>query len=98
MTEIEVIKQNKMEFLQFFRSKFPIFHLSNVFYLDIKYALKYYLRSNHFSVSDEELESLTETLINEMTKDGIFKRVSNNTWALNYPEFRTKTAGKPVSQ
>ncbi len=96
MKATEFAKQNKTEFLQYFHSKFPIFHLSNVFYLDIKYALKYYLLSNHFKVSDEELESLSVTLINGMASDGVFKRVSKNAWILNYPEFRTKTPGKPI--
>ena len=96
MTATEFTKQNRMEFLHFFHSKFPIFHLSNVFYLDIKYALKYYLSSNHFVVSDEELESLTKALVNEMVAEGVLKYVSNSTWTLHYPEFATKTPGKPV--
>lgn len=96
MTATELVKRNKTEFLQFFRSKFPLFHLSNVFYLDIKYALKYYLLTNHFRLSEAELEPVAETLINEMVSDGAFKQVSSGTWTLNYPEFRTKTPGKPV--
>ena len=98
MTTAEFLEQNKIEFLQFFHSKFPLFHLSNVFYLDIKYALKYYLLSNHSKVSDAELESLTRMLISRMVSDGIFKQVSTSVWTLNYPEFRTRTPGKPVPQ
>ncbi|HUI31017.1 MAG TPA: hypothetical protein VLX91_12455 [Candidatus Acidoferrales bacterium] len=98
MTALEFVKMNRRGFLQFFRSKFPIFHLSNVFYLDIKYALKYYLVENHFKVADVELETLAETLINEMVLDGLFKYISNGTWTLNYPEFRAKTPGKPFLQ
>ena len=96
MTEIDFIKQNKIQFLQYFHSKFPIFHLSNIFYLDIRYAVKYYLMSNNFKVSDVELDDITNVLINAMASDGIFKSVSAGTWMLNYPEFRTKTTGKPV--
>jgi len=96
MTAIELVISDQGEFLKFFRSKFPIFHLSNVFYLDIKYALKYYLLANHFKVSEAELESITETLINRMVSDGVFKEVTSETWTVNYPEFRTKTPGKPA--
>jgi len=98
MTAIEFVKSNKSGFLQFFRSKFPLFHLSNVFYLDIKYALKYYLLINHFKTSEAELEPVAKTLIIEMVSEGIFKQVSSETWMLNHPEFKTKTPGKPVSQ
>jgi hypothetical protein len=96
MTEIDFIKENKTQFLQYFHSNFPIFHLSNVFYLDIRYAVKYYLISGNFKVSDAELEGIAGALISEMISDGILKPVSSGTWTLNYPEFRTKAPGKPV--
>jgi len=96
MMELDFIKGNKKQFLDFFLSKFPIFHLSNIFYLDLKYALKYYLLSNHFKVSDAELEGITDVFINVMVSDGTFKPVSRGTWMLNYPDFRTKKSGKPV--
>ncbi|MFZ1081381.1 MAG: hypothetical protein WAO19_05580 [Candidatus Kryptoniota bacterium] len=96
MTEIDFIKENKKQFLQYFHSNFPIFHLSNVFYLDIRYAAKYYLISSHFKVSDMELEGITNALVSEMISDGIFKPVSSGTWTVNYPDFRAKTSGKPV--
>ena len=96
MKEIDFIKRSKKEFLFFFHSKFPIFHLSNVFYLDVKYAVKYFLLSNNFKESDMELESITKALIDEMTSDGTFKRVSDGTWTINYPDFRTEKPGKPA--
>ncbi len=96
MTAAEFIKLNKSEYLNFFHSRFPLFHLSNVFYPDIKYALKYYLLSKHFKLSEAELEPLADTLITEMVSEGVFKQVAGGTWVLNYPELRTKTPGKPV--
>ena len=97
MTAIELAIANKTEFLQFFRSKFPLFHLSNVFYLDVRYALKYYLLTKHFKVSEAELEPVAKALISEMVSDRVFKEVATGTWTLNYPEFRAKTSGKPAS-
>jgi hypothetical protein len=96
MTAIELVRRDKTEFLKFFRSKFPLFHLSNVFYLDVKYALKYYLLTKHLKVSEAELEPVAKALINEMVSDGVFRQVSSDTWTLNYAEFRTKTPGKPI--
>ena len=96
MREIDFIKQNKTQFLEYFRSKFPTFHLSNIFYRDVRYALKYYLHSNGFNLSDAELENAANVLTKEMVSDGVFKPVSAGVWTLNYPDFRTKTPGKPV--
>jgi len=95
MTATQLMTQNTSAFLEFFRSKFPIFHLSNVFYLDIKYALNSYLLSNRIKLGEMELDTLTETLISKMVSEGVLKEVSGNTWTLIYPEFRTKTPGKP---
>ena len=96
MKEIEFIRKNKKQFLEYFRSKFPTFHLSNIFYRDLRYALKYYLRSNGFKMSDAELENVVNALTKEMVSDGILKEVSTGVWTLNYPDFRTKKPGKPV--
>ncbi len=89
------MKENDKRFLEYFASKFPIFHLSNVFFLDVKYAFKSFLLTNKRRVSDEELESLTKAFINEMVSEGVMKQVSGGTWTLFYPDFRTKTPGKP---
>ncbi len=96
MKEIDFVKSNKKNFLEYFHSKFPSFHMSNVFYRDIRYALKYYLNSKNFKPSDAELEGISRALIREMVADGILKPVSDGVWTLNYSDYRTKTPGKPV--
>ncbi|HEY9165908.1 MAG TPA: hypothetical protein VIS48_07070 [Candidatus Kryptonia bacterium] len=97
MREIEFVRSTKKQYLEYLRSKFPIFHLSNVFYRDLRYGLKYYLKENGFSISDAELENTLNALVFEMVKDSILKPVSSGVWTVNYPEFKTKTSGKPVS-
>ncbi len=96
MKEIEFAISNKKNFLDYFHSKFPTFHLSNVFYRDLRYALKYYLLSNKFTPPDVELETVLQALIREMVSDGILKPVSSGVWTVNYSDFRTKTPGKPI--
>ena len=95
MKEIDFITNHKIQFLNFFRSKFPTFHNSNVFYRDIRYAAKYFLISGGFRPSDTELEAVTNALIKMMVSDGVFKGVTDGIWTLNYPEFRTAKPGKP---
>ncbi len=96
MKEIDFILKNKSQFLGYFRSKFPTFHNSNVFYRDLRYAAKYFLISGGYRPSDAELEDVLQALVKVMVSDGIFREVSAGAWALNYPEFRTTKPGKPV--
>jgi len=96
MKEIDFVTTNMLPFLEFFKSKFPVFHLSNVFRRDLEYSLRNYLHLNGFSLPEVELETASDALISKMVSDGILKPVANGTWTLTYPEFRTKTPGKPV--
>lgn len=96
MKETDFILKNKSQFLEYFRSKFPTFHNSNVFYRDLRYAAKYFLISGGFRPSDAELEHVLDALVKVMVSDGIFTEVSTGAWTLNYPEFRTTKSGKPT--
>lgn len=96
MKEIDFVVQHKAQFLGYFRSKFPIFHNSNVFYRDLRYALKYFLISGGFRLSDAELEDVLAALIKVLVSDGTLKSISSGVWCLNYPEFRTAKSGKPT--
>lgn len=96
MKETDFILKNKSQFLEYFRSKFPTFHNSNVFYRDLRYAAKYFLLSGGYKLSDVELEGVLAALVKVMVSDGIFRKVSDGAWTLNYPEFHTAKPGKPV--
>ncbi len=95
MKEIDFITNHKIQFLNFFRSKFPTFHNSVVFYRDIRYAADSFLISGGFRPSDAELEAVANALIKVMVSDGVFKAVTDESWTLNYPEFHTTKPGKP---
>ncbi len=95
MKEIDFVLNHKSQFLGYFRSKFPVFHNSNIFYRDLRYAVKYFLKSGGFKVSDMELEGVLNALVKVMVSDGILRIVSQGVWSLNYPEFRTAKPGKP---
>ncbi len=96
MKEIDFVLTHKLQFLGYFRSKFPTFHNSNVFYRDLRYALKYFVNSGGFKLTDAELEDVLNALVKVMVSDGILKSVSPGVWSLNYPEFRTTKPGKPL--
>ncbi len=43
--KLELISQNHIEFLKFLKSKYPLFHLSNLFLRDIQYGVRFYLQN-----------------------------------------------------
>ncbi len=96
MKETDFIVKNKSQFLEYFRSKFPAFHNSNVFYRDLRYAVGHFLVSGGFKSSDAELGAILDALLKVMVSDGILREVSAGIWALNYPQFKTTKPGKPV--
>jgi|YelNatPaOPRAMG01_1025707.scaffolds.fasta_scaffold01421_8 DNA-directed RNA polymerase delta subunit len=54
------------------------------------------MSQHHYKLSDVELESVLNALVSVLISDGIFKPISDKCWTLIYPEFQTKSPGKPV--
>jgi len=96
MNNFQAASDEMTGYLEFLKSKFPIFHQSNVFYRDLRYGLKYYLQSKGKKMADAELENALKALINQMVAASVLKPVSDGVWTLNYPTYRTKASGKPV--
>jgi len=100
MNATEAIVRNAADFLRYLKSKFPLYHDSNIFFRDVHYGVWTYL--------DERLkkrmkylvaEKVALDVVREFEKQGIFRRVDGRTWLLVYPEFalpRPAPAEKPA--
>lgn len=102
MTEKEFILSNYGEFFKFLKTKFRLYHESNVFFRDLHYGVMEYVE-NKFRKKMKYLDAqaLTESIISEFEKQGIFKKIDQQTWLLNYPEFalpRPEPAAKSPAQ
>ncbi len=84
----DVITQNKTEFLKFLKSKFQLFHLSNVFLRDIQYGICEYYTERQIALRYDEAENIAFEVIAFLEKENIVKRLNERTWLLNYPEFK----------
>ncbi|HAL57412.1 MAG TPA: hypothetical protein DCP63_13325 [Bacteroidetes bacterium] len=84
------------EILNYLRSKYRLYHLSNVFFRDIHYGLLSYLEVKGMKSSYAEAEHLTLMWISACEHSGVFKRVEGGAWMLNYPDFK-KPAVKPAA-
>lgn len=83
-----MISKNEKEFLLFLKSKFALFHLSNVFFRDIHYGVWEYLERQRVKLRYEEAEGVARDIVTVLEEKNILRRLNERTWLLNYPEFR----------
>ncbi len=85
------VTNNKVEFLKFLKSKFSLYHLSNIFFRDIHYGVMDFLAKKKNEATYTESEKITNEVISYFEIQKIFKRVSARAWVVLYPEFKSKT-------
>jgi hypothetical protein len=94
MTETSLIIEHQSDFLKFLHDRFPLFHLSNIFYRDLHYGVLAYLASHGKNKSYRAGEKIATEVANSFENSGIFKKINHKTWVLNYPEFALPRAEK----
>ncbi|HLP17548.1 MAG TPA: hypothetical protein VK470_14890 [Bacteroidota bacterium] len=92
---VQIITNSPIEFLNFLRSKVPLFHMSNVFYRDLMYGVIDYLEKRDVKVSFSEAEAIAQEIIGNFEKRNLLRKVNPQGWVLNYPEFTTPKAQQP---
>lgn len=95
-TELNLIKSDYPVFLNFFKAKYPIFHRSNIFFRDVQFCVQRYLEKKGIYVKNAEAAEIADGLKNFFEQEGIFRKINNNVWTLEYPEFVTAAPGDPL--
>lgn len=95
-SELNLIKSDYQVFLNFFKAKYPIFHKSNLFFRDVQFCVQRYLEKKGIYVSNAEAAEIAEGLKNFFEQEGIFQKINDNVWRLEYPEFVTAVPGDPL--
>ncbi len=90
----DLILQDKTAFLDFFKTKFPLIHLSNIFHRDIHYSALYFLASKGVRVGYGEAEEIARSVIAALTADGTLRRLDDRTYMVNNPAYALPRAGK----
>lgn len=81
-----IIKDEKIV-LSYLKSRYPLFHKSNVFFRDIQFGLKHFLENRNIYITYTESEQLAQQFIQHLESNSILKKISENIYLLNYPEF-----------
>jgi len=88
--ELNAIISNFNDFLYFYKKTFPdsIFHNSKIYHRDIQYVLTRYIQKKEKSTLPIGLsEDMAQKIESEFEKKGILKKIGNQGWVLNYPDF-----------
>ena len=88
MNPVQIIIENQKDFLKYLKSKFPLYHESNVFFRDFHYGVMNYLMAFKKKLKYSDGEEVTKAVIAEFEKIGILKKMDEQTWLLIYPEFQ----------
>ena len=89
MKELEKVLSNRQEVLNFLKSRFPIYHLSNVFFRDLQYGVMAYLEGKGMKVSYRHAEMIARRFVEDLERAKLLKPVDRQSWTVEYPEFRT---------
>ncbi|HTO93812.1 MAG TPA: hypothetical protein VMM80_05550 [Bacteroidota bacterium] len=95
MNHAPEVVDHRVEVLRFLKSRFPIYHRSNIFFRDIQYGVQLFLLRRGARISYTAAESIARALVQALEREGVLVPIDRQSWAVNYPEFRTPQA-KPA--
>jgi hypothetical protein len=91
-----IIMKDHTAVLKELKTRFSVFHQSNIFFRDIQYGIQAMLREQGVKVSYVEAERMAREFAERMEQENIFVAIDRQTWALRYPEFKTPKVEKPA--
>ena len=94
--QIKFLTDNQKDFLKFLKSKYHLYHLSNVFFRDMHYGVMAYLSLNNMEHRYSKSEELTRRVVESLERANILRNVGGLAWLLLYPEFK-KPLVKPAA-
>ena len=87
MKEIDLLIESQSDFLAFLKSKFSVFHNSNLFFRDLHYGVISYFEQRRQRVAYPDAEQIARAVAVVFEKSGVLKKIDHQTWSVNYPEF-----------
>jgi len=96
MKQLDYILANETEALSFLKSRYPLYHLSNVFFRDVQYGIQTMLDGKRMSVGYADAEKIARAFVAHLEKKKTLNPIDQQSWVLNYPEFRKPTVAPAV--
>ena len=96
MDQQKLFTEQQKEFLEFLKTRYHLYHASNVFFRDFHYGVMTFLDLHREKHTYSESEELAEQVIASLVEQGILLKVANQAYVLNYPAFK-KPPVKPAA-
>jgi len=96
MTNTEQWLDNDAEVLSFLRTRFPLHHLSNVFFRDLQYGLQAMLERKGMKISYTDAERIALDFARKLEKKKMLVPIDNQSWVLHNEEYKTVSPRKPA--
>ncbi|HWP81224.1 MAG TPA: hypothetical protein VNN76_01060 [Bacteroidota bacterium] len=93
---LKLFTDKRKEFLNFLKSRYHLYHLSNVFFRDMHYGVMAFLAMNGTKVKYTQAEELTKKVIESLEQANILVKADRLAWVLTYPDFK-KPPVKPAA-
>ncbi len=94
-TNLNLLKSNESELLNYLKARFPVFHNSNFFFRDFQYGIRSFLEKKEIKISYQLAEKLAIEMAKHFEDENIFVKVNSQGWKVNFPEFATAEPGDP---
>ena len=94
-TNLELLKSNDDELLNYLKAKFPVFHNSNFFFRDFQYGIRSFLEKKEIKVSYQMAEKLADEMAIHYEEKNLFVKINHQAWKINKQEFVTAAPGDP---
>lgn len=94
-SNLQLLKNNEEELLNYLKAKFPIFHNSNFFFRDFQYGIRSFLEKKEIKASYQMAEKLTEEMAKHFERKNQFVKINDQAWKVNKQEFVTVEPGDP---
>ncbi len=84
------------DFLNFLKTRYSLFHLSNLFFRDLHYGVMAFLEMNGLPHAYSPSEDLAHRVVDVYEKGGVLVPIDSRSWMLNYLPFK-KPPVKPAA-
>lgn len=92
---LQLLKNNDEELLNYLKAKFPVFHNSNFFFRDFQYGIRSFLEKKEIKTSYQTAEKLAEEMAKYFQEKNLFIKINHQAWKINKTDFVTATPGDP---
>ncbi len=89
MKKIDHLLENDTETLAFLRTRYPLYHLSNVFFRDIQYGIQVLLERRGVKVGYMDSERLAQAFVSRLENKKVLVPIDRQSWVLYYEDFKT---------